>query len=88
MKSEVTNGGIWNRSHYLDRMTLRELWVAYFQYPAIIAYLTLSLVSVAVWFAYPASTLQSIGAVVAVIAAYPLVWYALHRWVLHSNWMF
>jgi sterol desaturase/sphingolipid hydroxylase (fatty acid hydroxylase superfamily) len=69
-------------------MTLRELWVAYFQYPAIIAYLTLSLVSVAVWFAYPASTLQTIGAVVAVIAAYPLVWYALHRWVLHSNWMF
>ncbi len=88
MKSEVTNGGIWNRSHYLDRMTLRELWVAYFQYPAIIAYLTLSLVSVAVWFAYPASALQTIGAVVAVIAAYPLVWYALHRWVLHSNWMF
>ena len=39
MTSETTARGIWNRSHYLDRMTLKQLWVAYFQYPAIIAYL-------------------------------------------------
>ena len=49
MKHEVITGGIWRRSHYLDRMTLKELWVAYFQYPAIIAYLLLTAVSVGVW---------------------------------------
>ena len=32
-------------------MTLKELWVAYFQYPAIIAYIALSFVSAGVWYA-------------------------------------
>ncbi|MFL6733136.1 MAG: sterol desaturase family protein [Sphingomicrobium sp.] len=69
-------------------MTLKELWIAYFQYPAIIAYIALSAACVAVWFEYPASGLQTLTSVAAIILAYPLVWYALHRWVLHSNWMF
>ena len=44
MKHEVITGGIWRRSHYLDRMTLKELWIAYFQYPAIIAYILIAAV--------------------------------------------
>jgi hypothetical protein len=32
----------WRREHHLDKMTLKELVVAYFTYPAIIAYLALS----------------------------------------------
>ena len=88
MSSEAANGGIWRRSHYLDRMTLKELWIAYFQYPAIIAYILLSIASVGVWFAYPASALQTAAAIGTIVLAYPLVWYSLHRWVLHSNWMF
>src|SRR4028119_672503 len=79
---------IWKRSHYLDRMTLKELWIAYFQYPAIIAYLVLAVASAGLWFAFPASAMATVAAVVAIIFAYPLVWYALHRWVLHSKWMF
>src|SRR4028118_2221201 len=70
---------IWNRSHYLDRMTLKELWIAYFQHPAIIAYLGLAAASMAVWFAFPASVMDSVLAVGATMLAYPLVWYALHR---------
>ena len=88
MKSEAVNGGIWRRSHYLDRMTLKDLWVAYFQYPAIIAYILLSVVAVGVWFAWPAGAVQTALSVGVTVLAYPLVWYALHRWVLHSNWMF
>jgi sterol desaturase/sphingolipid hydroxylase (fatty acid hydroxylase superfamily) len=88
VKTQAYKGGIWNRSHYLDRMTLRELWIAYFQYPAIIAYLALSLAAVAVWAEHPAPALQTIGAAAVIVLAYPAVWYALHRWVLHSNWMF
>ena len=30
----------WKRSHYLDRMTFRELVVAYFQHYTIMTYLT------------------------------------------------
>ena len=32
----------WKRRHYLDRMTLRELIVAYFQHYTIMAYLALT----------------------------------------------
>jgi sterol desaturase/sphingolipid hydroxylase (fatty acid hydroxylase superfamily) len=69
-------------------MTLRELWVAYFQYPAIIAYLALAAGCVAVWAFHPAGLAATALSVGAVVLAYPLVWYCLHRWVLHSNWMF
>ena len=69
-------------------MTLKELWLAYFQYPAIIAYIASALAAVAVWAVYPASALQTAASVGTIVVAYPLVWYALHRWVLHSNWMF
>ncbi|MDQ3247273.1 MAG: fatty acid hydroxylase family protein, partial [Pseudomonadota bacterium] len=80
--------GIWNRAHYLDRMTLKELWFAYFQHGAIIAYILLALACVAVWVVRPASLVATATSVALIVAAYPLVWYALHRWVLHSNWMF
>jgi sterol desaturase/sphingolipid hydroxylase (fatty acid hydroxylase superfamily) len=69
-------------------MTLGELWVAYFQYPAIIGYLALTLASAVVWTLHPASLGETVLSIGAIIVAYPLVWYCLHRWVLHSNWMF
>jgi sterol desaturase/sphingolipid hydroxylase (fatty acid hydroxylase superfamily) len=69
-------------------MSLKELWIAYFQYPAILAYIALAAVSAVVWALYPASLPQTLGAMAVIVFAYPLVWYALHRWVLHSNWMF
>jgi sterol desaturase/sphingolipid hydroxylase (fatty acid hydroxylase superfamily) len=79
---------IWKRSHYLDRMTLKELWIAYFQYPAILTYIALAVLSASVWALYPATLLQTIASIGLIVLAYPLVWYGLHRWVLHSNWMF
>jgi sterol desaturase/sphingolipid hydroxylase (fatty acid hydroxylase superfamily) len=88
VKHEVVTAGIWKRSHYLDRMTLRQLWVAYFQYPAIIAYIALTFVAVAAWAAFPASGAETAAAAGVIVLAYPFVWYALHRWVLHSRWMF
>ena len=104
MKS-VTNTGFWNRSHHLDRMTLRELVTAYFTYPAIIAYLALAavaiglyawrpapllntLAAIGVWAYRPAGAIATIASVAVAILLYPLVWYALHRWVLHSQWMY
>jgi sterol desaturase/sphingolipid hydroxylase (fatty acid hydroxylase superfamily) len=79
--------GIWNRAHYLDRMTFRELVVAYFQYYAIQAYLLLAAISLVVAVLNPPSLLAAAGAALFAVVAYPLVWYVLHRWVLHSRWM-
>ena len=81
-------GGFWRRSHHLDRMNLRQLVVAYFQYPAILAYLTLSAVAIGVYVAHPARVMPTLASIAFAVAFYPLVWYVLHRWVLHSRWMF
>jgi sterol desaturase/sphingolipid hydroxylase (fatty acid hydroxylase superfamily) len=80
--------GFWNRSHHLDKMTLRELVIAYLQYPAIIAYTLLAAVAVALYVRHPARPLPTLAAVAFAAMVYPLVWYVLHRWVLHSRWMF
>jgi sterol desaturase/sphingolipid hydroxylase (fatty acid hydroxylase superfamily) len=77
----------WRREHHLDRMTLRELVVAYFQYPAIIAYLALALAAAAAFAWRPAPLLPTLAAIAAASLAYPLFWYLIHRHVLHSRWM-
>jgi sterol desaturase/sphingolipid hydroxylase (fatty acid hydroxylase superfamily) len=80
--------GIWRRSHYLNRMTLPELVRAYFQYYAIQAYLVLAALSGVVAYEHPIGIGRSLGVVAAAIMLYPLVWYVLHRWVLHGRWLF
>lgn len=86
--AEVMRKSFWRRSHHLDRMTLRELVIAYFQYPAILAYglLTVMAVALAAW--RPAGAIATLASVAIAVLLYPLVWYVLHRWVLHSRWMF
>ena len=80
--------GFWQRSHHLDKMTFKQLVVAYFQYPAIIAYLALSVVAVVVFAYYPATLLQTLASIGVAAMIYPLAWYLIHRYILHSNWMF
>lgn len=78
----------WRREHHLDKMTFRELVIAYFQYPAIIAYLLLSAAAAAAFVWRPAPLAPTLAAIVVATLVYPLAWYVLHRWVLHSRWMF
>jgi sterol desaturase/sphingolipid hydroxylase (fatty acid hydroxylase superfamily) len=68
-------------------MSLRELVIAYFQYPAIIAYLALALASIAAFAWRPAPLAPTLLAILAASLAYPLFWYLIHRHVLHSRWM-
>jgi sterol desaturase/sphingolipid hydroxylase (fatty acid hydroxylase superfamily) len=77
----------WRREHHLDRMSFRELVAAYFQYPAIIAYLALAAAAVAAFAWRPAPLAPTLIAAAAAAFIYPLVWYLLHRFVLHSRWM-
>ncbi len=79
---------IWKRRHQLDRMTLGGLTVAFFQYHAVRAYLLLAGVAGALSWWFPSSITATACAVLAAGLVYPLIWYALHRWVLHSRWMF
>jgi len=79
--------GIWNRAHHLDKMTLRELVVAYFQYYAIQAYLLLAAICAYVAWANPTTLLRGAVAAAFAVVVYPFAWYVLHRWVLHGRWM-
>jgi sterol desaturase/sphingolipid hydroxylase (fatty acid hydroxylase superfamily) len=79
--------GIWNRSHFLDKMSLRELVVAYFQYYAIQAYLVLTAVCAYIAWANPTTLVRGFVAAAFAVLVYPFAWYVLHRWVLHGRWM-
>ena len=86
--ADTASSNFWNRSHYLDRMNLRDLIIAYFQHYTIISYLLLTVASVVVFAFYPATPVATAGAILAGIVVYPLVWYMLHRFVLHGQWMY
>jgi hypothetical protein len=85
--AEQSDLPFWKRSHYLDRMTLRELVVAYFQHYTIISYLALTLLCVVLYAIHPAGLWQTLAAIAAGVLVYPLVWHLLHQHVLHSKWM-
>lgn len=84
LRSKLWDG----RKHHLDRMTIRDLTAAYFAYPAIQAYLALGVLAAgaAIWL-WPGLGLAA-AAVAATMLIYGLVWYALHRFVLHGRWLF
>ncbi len=77
----------WKRSHYLDRMTLGQLIVAYFQHYTIITYLGLVALCVVAFTFYPASFWGTVFSAAAAFFVYPLVWHLLHQYVLHGQWM-
>ncbi len=80
--------GFWKRRrHHLDKMTLKELVVAYFQYYAIQAYIVIAIAG----YAYAFSSGAAFGPLaltgLAAILIYPLAWYGIHRFILHGNWL-
>jgi sterol desaturase/sphingolipid hydroxylase (fatty acid hydroxylase superfamily) len=87
-RTPIPRRAFWKRSHHLDRMTLGDLVRAYCAHHAILAYLGLALVSVSIWLWRQAPAAATFATILLVVLAYPLVWYGLHRWVLHCHWMF
>ncbi len=77
----------YGRSFDLGRMTLRDLFVAYGSHPAVHVYLALTLASLACA-VHAATGWRPLLAVAATLLAYPLAWYGLHRFVLHSRLLY
>lgn len=76
------------RSFDLGKMNLRQLWIAYLTYPTILLYFTLIVVSVILSAHFFAGWGATITAILAVMLVYPVVWYSLHRWILHGQWLY
>src|SRR3546814_7748413 len=55
--------GIWSRSHYLDRMNLRDLVAAYFQYYANQAYLLLAVAAAGLADWKPSGAVQNVAVI-------------------------
>ena len=84
--------GFWSdKDYHLDRMDLAGLSAAYFQYYAIAAYFVVAIASgitvIVSLVRDPAPLLPTLAACVLAFFIYPVVWYLLHRFILHSRWM-
>lgn len=81
--------GPWaGRKYFLDKMTLRDLVVAYFTYYGILVYLLLAAVGITLAVTLAEGWARPALAAAVVVLLYPAVWYALHRWVLHGQWLY
>jgi sterol desaturase/sphingolipid hydroxylase (fatty acid hydroxylase superfamily) len=78
----------WNKDYRLDKMSLKDLWIAYFMYPAIQVYITLAVVCGVAAIMIGTSAFNLIFSAVAVVVLYPLFWYGLHRFVLHGKYLY
>lgn len=76
------------QDHLLDRMTLADLFRAYFTYPAIQISIVLSLLSLAAAVYFADSLLLLLLIVVLAPLVYSLVEYVLHRYVLHGRFLY
>lgn len=89
MAEKLVWGQAWyGRSYELGKMTLPELWSAYFTYPAINLYAFLVLISGSYATFSAKNWADIVLPVAAVFIVYPFVWYGLHRFTLHGRWLF
>ncbi len=78
----------WKRDYRLDRMSLGELWVAYLLHPAIQVYIVLAGGGAYLAWRWAESLAPVAFAGLAAVLVYPLVWYLLHRFVLHGSFLY
>ncbi|WP_241767650.1 sterol desaturase family protein [Tanticharoenia sakaeratensis] len=69
-------------------MTLRDLWLAYLTYPTILLYFALILGSAVMCLRTHPAPFAVLAPVAAVVAIYPIAWYAIHRFILHGQWLY
>ena len=75
-----------NQKYSLEKMTLRELTSAYFQYYAIVSYIIIGIISGIVGVMYVTRPWALAIAVIISLIVYPLIWYVLHRYMLHGQY--
>ncbi len=77
-----------SQGYLLDRLTRKGLVRAYFAYPAIQVYLLLAVLSGAMAIYLFEAWIPIVLSGALAVLVYPLVWYLLHRFVLHGRWLY
>lgn len=76
------------RSYDLGKMNLKELWVAYLTHGTILLYLGLIVACiVGIYFTFT-GWLPILSATIVMILGFPLVWYIIHRWIMHATFLY
>lgn len=78
----------WKQDYRLDRMTVRELWVAYFMHHTIQVYLVLAIAGITGVLVTAETYAGPLLSAVAAFFFYPFAWYGLHRYVLHGRLLY
>ncbi|MEM1104500.1 MAG: sterol desaturase family protein [Pseudomonadota bacterium] len=79
----------WKKQDYLlNKMTLKDLVWAYVTYPGIQTYAALFIISSALSLYWMTSAWGVVAASASAILLYPLIWYCLHRFLLHSKYLY
>ncbi len=76
------------QTYYLDKMSLADLVKAYFTYPAIQVYILFCVLGIGLTVAWFESIWTVLLAVAVTPPIYALVWYVLHRYVLHGRFLY
>ena len=82
------NFDFWNKNYRLDKMSLKELWIAYLMHYTIQAYLLLSVVGIYMTWTSTPTAIPILLSVTAALILYPFAWYLLHRYVLHGKFLY
>jgi sterol desaturase/sphingolipid hydroxylase (fatty acid hydroxylase superfamily) len=77
-----------SKKYHLEDMTFSELVKAYIQYPAIQVYFMIAFVAAITISMQGLWSLLHVFIAVIVAFIYPLIWYLLHRFVLHSQHLY
>ncbi len=77
-----------SKKYHLENMSFSELVVAYVQYPAIQAYFLIAVLGFTVLTVQAEWSIVHIAVALIVVLIYPLIWYLLHRFVLHSQYLY
>lgn len=88
MANKLIDFKFWDRDYRLDKMSLKDLTIAYFLYPAIQVYIVLGLISAVLSINLGVTAFQFITSVAVSIILYPVFWYGLHRYVLHGRLLY
>ncbi|MBU2654514.1 sterol desaturase family protein [Acidomonas methanolica] len=76
------------RSFDLGKMNLPQLWMAYLTYPTILLYFALIVLTTTLCLRAHPPLMHVLIPVALVVAIYPITWYAIHRFILHGQWLY
>ena len=77
-----------SKKYHLEDMTFPELVIAYIQYPAIQAYFGIAVLGMVYLTVYDQWTIMLALIALIIAMVYPLIWYLLHRFVLHGSYLY